>query len=64
MKNCKVCGKVSKDDLCSKDCKRVFNNRIEDALNVHAPRIKGRGLTPNEIKMQEEFIKKNGIKVA
>ena len=61
MKKCKVCGCVSKDDVCSKDCKRINQNRLNAALDIFAPIITGKKLTPKELKMQEDFIKKQKV---
>ena len=61
---CKVCGTISEREVCSKDCRRVNENRLNTALDIFAPIITGRKLTPKEEKMIEDYRKKNKVKCA
>lgn len=57
---CRYCQKESSSEFCSKEHKKRFYDRIEDALIQNCPPIVSKGLTPEQVQMQQEFLSRRG----
>lgn len=59
-KKCLYCNsEIEREGFCSREHKVAYRIKEDSVLNKFAPVVKSRGMSPEEIKMQNDFLKKS-----